>query len=411
MKKFLIFVFIFVSILLYSNEITLEYLIDKGLKNSLDIKYDKLDLKSEKINLITSYLSLTPSASVSASKNYFNGKESLISSGFSLSESFSWNDGRYFSIKNAIISKKNGELNFIQRKRDFIYNLFLKYISILKAQNNLKILKKNLEIEKETFKQTKLKFESGMINKLEFKQAEFSLLSMQINLKTAKDDLKNKRYDLFSYVGINDNGNPLKDINFDISFPDSIQIIDNNDIKIEKNSLKMSKLSLTQQKLNLYPNLSVSFSYSYSSVPPYDFTRFNKYSKSHSVGIGFSYGIFDIPSKHLNYSLAKRRFRLKQLQYQKKIKDYKNDMKHYIEDFKSSVETFKLEKQKLKMSEDNFKMAKEKFNAGFISFYDYDKSKIDFMRAKISYNNMYYDLVMKKAALYMKMSQKIFGKW
>ncbi len=412
MRKLLILILIFTVISVFAKEITLNYLIEKGLANSLDMKKENINLKSSEINLITSYLTLLPSASVSASKSYYNGEENLISAGFSLGESVSWNDGRYFSIKNAILNKKNSELNFHQNKRNFIYNIFSKYISILKAQKNLEILKDNIKIQKRVVAQTKMKFEGGLVDKLSYDRAKLSLLSMELDIKKAESNLDNLRYELFTYVGIEDSGEKLKDI--DISFEkdfNNIEIKENNSIKINKNNFEMAKMSLLQQKLSLFPSLSVNFSYNYSSSYPYDFLRFDKYEESHSIGINFSYGIFDIPSKQLDYSLAKRKFHLTKLQLDKDIKDYKNTVKHLIDDLKQFQETLKIEKEKLDLSEKNYLIAKEKYKAGLLSLLEYDNNKIDFIRAKLDYNNSYYDYLMKIAYLDMTLSKKIFGKW
>jgi len=412
MKKLILILFLFIPFVLFSQKITLEYLIDKGLQNSLDIMQNENDLASQKTNLITSYLTLLPSASVSASKSYPNGEENNISAGFSLGESFSWNDGRYFSIKNAIISKKNAELNFQNKKRNFIYSIFSKYIAILQAEKNLEIQKENLKIQKNLLERTKLKYESGEANKLDYQQAQISFLSMKIDINKAKNDIENLRYDLFSLVGIEDEKQSLADIRFDINKLPEIKNFDkNNEIKIEKNNLIISELSLLQQKLNLFPSLSVGFSYNYSSSPYYDFLNFDNYMKSHSISISFSYGLFDIPTKKLNFNLAKRRFYLQKLFLDKKIKDTKNEVSKMKKDLEALYQTYRMQKEKLSLAKENFKMAKEQYDAGYISLLDYDRSKIDFMNSKISYNRTYYNIILKLGQIDMKLSQKIFGKW
>ncbi len=412
MKKLILILFLFIPFVLFSQKITLEYLIDKGLQNSLDIMQNENDLASQKTNLITSYLTLLPSASVSASKSYPNGEENNISAGFSLGESFSWNDGRYFSIKNAIISKKNAELNFQNKKRNFIYSIFSKYIAILQAEKNLEIQKENLKIQKNLLERTKLKYESGEANKLDYQQAQISFLSMKIDINKAKNDIENLRYDLFSLVGIEDEKQSLADIRFDINkLPEIKNFEENNEIKIEKNNLIISELSLLQQKLNLFPSLSVGFSYNYSSSPYYDFLNFDNYMKSHSISISFSYGLFDIPTKKLNFNLAKRRFYLQKLFLDKKIKDTKNEVSKMKKDLEALYQTYRMQKEKLSLAKENFKMAKEQYDAGYISLLDYDRSKIDFMNSKISYNRTYYNIILKLGQIDMKLSQKIFGKW
>jgi multidrug efflux system outer membrane protein len=412
MKKLILILFLFIPLVLFSQKITLEYLIDKGLQNSLDIMQNENDLASQKTNLITSYLTLLPSASVSASKSYPNGEENNISAGFSLGESFSWNDGRYFSIKNAIISKKNAELNFQNKKRNFIYSIFSKYIAILQAEKNLEIQKENLKIQKNLLERTKLKYESGEANKLDYQQAQISFLSMKIDINKAKNDIENLRYDLFSLVGIEDEKQSLADIRFDINkLPEIKNFEENNEIKIEKNNLIISELSLLQQKLNLFPSLSVGFSYNYSSSPYYDFLNFDNYMKSHSISISFSYGLFDIPTKKLNFNLAKRRFYLQKLFLDKKIKDTKNEVSKMKKDLEALYQTYRMQKEKLSLAKENFKMAKEQYDAGYISLLDYDRSKIDFMNSKISYNRTYYNIILKLGQIDMKLSQKIFGKW
>lgn len=413
MKKKITLLLIILPIIIFADTYTLDFLISQGIMHSFDMQSEELNLQSAETDMLTTYMTLLPSANISANKNYSNKEWQLISSGFSIGESVSWNDYRYFSIKQKLRDKKNAKLSYSEKKKRFVFNVFSKYVNVLKAQKNLNILKENYKLQEKTKNSMKIKYESGNASLLDFKQTEISLLSDRIKINDAENDLDNMRYELFSFINIKDEKKELEDISINIKDVniDSIVFAENNSIKISKNNFKNKEISLLQQRLNLYPSLSLSMSYNYSSTYPYDFLNFNKYKSSYSMGISFSYSIFDIPSKKLNYAQSKRMLHFQDLQLNKDISDQKQKFEQLKKDLLSLKKSYLLEKQKLTLAENNFELAQDQFNLGYISLLDFDKNKISLMNSKISFNNTYYDIISKIENLKLQISSKVLNKW
>ena len=413
MKKILLTILFVLPIMIFADTYTLDNLISEGLKNSFDMQNEEFNLESAKTDVTTSYLTLLPSGSLSANKSYSNDEWNLISSGFSMSQSVAWNDSRYFSITQTLKNKESANLSYIDRKKRFVFDLFSKYINVLKTQKNIEILKENYALQEKTTNRIKIKYKTGNAALLDVKQSEISLLSYNIEITDAESKLDNMRYDLFSFINIEDKGKEFEDIKIDVENVNINNIFfkKNNTIKISQNNFENQKLSLLQQKLNLFPSLSFSTSYNFGSTYPYDFLNFKRYQSSFSMGISFSYSIFDIPFNNLNYARSKRKLHLQYLTLGKSISDEKIRFIHLKKDLRSLKKSYLLEKQKLTLAEDNFELAQAQFNLGYISLLDFEQNKINLINSKLTFNNKYYDILTQIENLKLQISSEILNEW
>ena len=408
--KILFSLLILLPIICFAEQYELDDLIEIGLENSYDIKNQDLSHKNTISSLRSSWLGLLPdiTANASAGKNIIkNETDWSRSSGISLSKSISWDDQTYFSIRLANINKKNSDLNMQNMKKYIAFNVFSKYISILEAQKSLQIQEKNLLLQKKITEQIQVQYDSGDKSLLDLKQSEISLLDYEIAVAEYENDLKKARKNLFLYLNIEDEGLEFSEPDFVIS-DQEIEYSENIDIQTKRNDLKSSKLSLFQDKLNFFPDLSLTFSYSYDNDSYFDFSN---YDDSHTLSLNAFYPISDLLERRESYSRAKNNLKISEIDLQEKENDLKNDYENLLNDIQTLKKSYELYKEKKDLAAENLEMAQKQFQLGIISLLDFDRAKIDFQNAELSYINKHYELMRKQEEINFKLSHKILGKW
>ena len=409
-KIIIILLSVLIPILLISKEYTLDEAIELGLKNSLDILAQEIQVENSKANLHNTYLDLLPSLSVQSSKNNNDGEWNNISASLNISESVNWNDYRYFSIKKSLLNNKKTALSLEDRKKEYVYNLFNKYITIIETEKNNEIQIKNFDIQKKIFNQVRIKYENGNESLLNFKQSKISLLESEINVEETKNRLETLHKDFINFLNIEDKNIRLVEPQLSANF--SVKQFKNN-LQIKKNlfDIELTKFSLLEEKLNLYPNFSLGASYGYANNYNTDFMELDNYDDSYSFSLSFSYALFDLADKKLSYTNSKRNYRLQQLNFDNLVKENRTDYEILIDNIETSQKTLKLYEQKLELAQENMQRAQEQFQLGLIDLINLEETKITLLNSELQYNQKYYDLIRKREELNLLLSEKILGKW
>ena len=411
--KILISLLILLPFICFAEQYELDNLIEIGLEKSYDIKNQDLSHKNTISSVRSSWLGLVPdiSANASAGKNIIkNETDWAKNSGISLSKSVSWDDQTYFSIRTANINKKNSDLNLQNMKKYIAFNVFSKYISILEADKSLQIQKKNLQLQEKITEQIQVQYDSGDKSLLDLKQSEISLIDYEIAVAEYENNLKKARKNLFLYLNIKDEGLEFSEPDFVIS-DQEIEFTENINIQTKQNDLKSSKLSLLQDKLDFFPDLSLTYSYSYDNDATNSYFDLSKYDDSHSLSLSASYPISYLLERRESYSRAKNNLKMSEIDLQEKEHDLKNDYENFLNDIQTLKKSYELYQEKKNLAAENLEMAQKQFQLGIISLLDFDRAKIDFQNAELSYINKHYELMRKQEEINLLLSKKILGKW
>ena len=393
---------------MFAQTYNLDELIELGLENSYDMQTEKLNMKDSKAALRSSWYPVLPSFSTSATRSNSNGDWNDPSASISLGETIYLDDSRFFSIRNAHLTRENDLLDYENSKKKFVNSVFNNYISVLQAQKNLEIQSQYFELQKKIKEQIQIKFDTGEKSSLELKQSEINLIESKIDLQESTIRLKKSRKNLFALLNSEDEGFELSEP--ELNEAEEINKINNNiDRRKNDNYIQSSGLNKVQSLLNIFPTFSAGYDLGYSKQD--DILKLSDYDYSWGLSFIASYNFTGIMDNYENFVKAKHNLKRTKFSADKFGKDLKIQSENLIEDYETTQTTFEMHKEKMKLAEENLLMAQERFNLGMISLTELDQIQLDFMNSQKSYNNTYYSLMILREDINLLHSNKILGKW
>lgn len=289
----------------------LDQIIRIGLDNVLDYKLELLNSKYSEQQMTQSVIDLFPSVSASYSYAY-SGRESFFDLprntvkdntmdviddarlSYSISKTFSLNDQSIFGYMTSKNDLKQSKISETQKKKDVVYSILSKYLTVVEGQNALKIRQENLKLEQKVFQETKMLFDTDRKTSLDLKQAEISLINAKISLNEQVNSYRKQREDLLHYIGLPVDSVYFSDPEVEIktSAPDYTE---SNNMKMSELQLKNRKLTTLQNSLSIIPSLSLSYNFSESADYEQinDFMGLNIKDGGFSIGLSLSYNFTD----------------------------------------------------------------------------------------------------------------------
>ena len=233
---------------------------------------------------------------------------------------------RKLEIQIAREKLENSKLLFKSKLKDLYLEVLKTYYRIQAGFEEIKVAEKSLDISKITLQEAKTKLDSGIGNKLEVLEAQTQLDRDQIKLVKKLGELKKNKNSLSKILNIKSKINikeeNAKEINWlwEYNLEKSLEeaIKNRYDLKIKKkiiainNNESLVVLSEKKPRFSLYNKYSVSNSRGESGVSSPNYKNKTD-SYSNSVGINFSWNIFDGGLIKQNYlSLQEKNIELKE---------------------------------------------------------------------------------------------------
>ena len=393
----------------------LEDLINHGLKNSSSIISSQNTIYNTRDNHSNYILDLLPSANYSTSYTNPSSFDSYYSSGLSISKSVSLNEPMYFNLKRSNLEKKIVEYSHENLRKKIALDILYNYIDIVQTEKNIIITEENLKLQRRIFQQVKIQYDNDRKTIYDVQQSQIDTLNTYIQLIDLNNSLSKQRENLFFIIKLDDYGYPIQQYDFNIENDDTHVDSQTNSLSIKGSELRLekSKFSLTQQYLNLYPRLSLSYSWSTSlSNKNFDeLFKFNSYKDSGTLSLNLSYPLFNHFEQGLNYRIAKRNFSTEELNLIYLKDETNQQISQAQRDYERLLKTYELFQQKHSLSKVSLDIAEERFRLGVISNLDLDKARLQYLDAEYQLVNRFYSLIRKQEELKYIKSEKILGIW
>ena len=360
---------------LYYPSMTSSYQISNSFSNTID------DSKAKAYDLSLSgfvpELGMSYSTTLLSSTEYAEPEPSSFSGSTSYSLSFNLLKDFGPRVGSVVFDRADMSVDISKiNTLNTLYNQFLSlltnYASAYASQRNLEITKKSERLNKADLKKSKNLYREGKIPKL-------SLLSIQAQSQQVRSDvlsqqrsLRSTFTNLYTIASIDTEKNninfykelePLPVKLFDDSIIKSListQVdfskLDNLEYKSAKISLELNKLDILQAENELYPNLSLNYSYNGSSNISRSQSGFfpddnfgNTISVSLSMPIGF------VSQRH-NYNSVKASMKSTQIS----LKQLKRRL---LRDWENLKDQYELLSEQVKIGKDLLQAAKDRYQA------------------------------------------------
>ncbi|MFC2130922.1 TolC family protein [Bacteroidota bacterium] len=277
-----------------------------------------------------------------------------------------------------------------------IRNLVNTYFEALKLQQQLKILKENIDISRDRLYRTKDAYELGTALKVEVYKAEVDInVDSSIYLQT-KLAYKNMTRNLNYILGRNITND--FELNEAVGFSEYLDFDElksgtfDNNTSINKSiwERKISELDYEMINSMYYPR--VIFQTGYSFLRNESGGGFMTLSQSNGFNIGMnaSWNLFDGNKTSIQSQNAEVNMMINDIKYDDIKKQIELNLLNAYDTYTRRRELLNLEESNLKTSEENFNRSKELYQLGQLTSIEFRDSQVNLMNAKKRINEAEY---------------------
>ncbi|MBI4802024.1 MAG: TolC family protein [Elusimicrobia bacterium] len=397
MKKTLLpLLFVFFSVLpLTAQENPLELswadCVRQALANNPGLNARKLAIEQNKYLYLAGYNSYLPRISISHSLARSGGVSSIASNsvGFSLSASEPLFDlGAMSSIRTSKLNYDRTFYDYRIESASLRQSLYSAFISLIVAQEQIKVNKKILDLREQNARLIGLKYESGMESRGNMMYA-FALYELsKSDLQKSERSLETARRTLLKNMGLS--YYPPVAARGELTVPEyrlkaeDLNLENIPQVASQKANIEIYKEKLFSIKTDRYPSLSASQSLSWSGVSEFPGDR------SWSMGLSLSLPLFAGGITYYPNSVNAARLALKSAQESlRSLKiSLENDIMSAYGDFLNSRDTAIANVNMLNANEERYKESQIKYMAGQIRFLDLaniEQSMVDAQQNHLRY--------------------------
>ena len=413
MKIFNLVVYLFCGINLMgqSNLLSLDQAIMEGVQNNLGIKMIKQDEEIAEINNhwvnAGAYPEIIASMNPSISSNNLDQK---LSNGTNIHSNnvlfknsnadlkLNWNvfNGfKVFATKEKLKQLQDiGSLNVKQSINELIYNIILTYTDILRLQEQIGVVKEQINIADIRLGIQQKKFDLGTTGKPELIAAQIDhneLLNLQLNLTR---DQQNKKSLLEHLMG--------RTVEDKRQIQDSIQLIPLaplNDYLIQLSNqspellmaykdLEITKLNKKEINALKYPNVNLIAAYNFNrSQNEAGFSLLNQSYGPQGL-INISIPIYNGGYIHRHSRVADLQIRKKEISLEELLDNSRMILRQNYQSYLSLIEQIEITKKNLALAQENLNIAVQKLQFQSIGIVEFRQIQFDV----IEINTKLYDL-------------------
>ncbi len=284
--------------------------------------------------------------------------------------------------------KKAGFINFKASVDTNVQAVLSTYYNIVRQQQVLGVIKRNIVISAERVKIAREKKEVGSGSKFDLLSAQVDLNDDKSSLLRGEQDLSALKIQLNRLLGMRGEQ--------DFSVVDTIAIDSSLSLESLKSDLKErnSDLLLAMQRKNsanidlalakseLYPTISLNMSYNYvKSESQAGFVKSNQ-NNGINYGVTASFSIFNGLDTRRKIENAKISIESSGFIYNKVEDQINADLLNTFKQYKNSLELVRLETENLKVAEENVDIALERLRLGNITPLDFREAQNKMLTTK-----------------------------
>lgn len=396
---------------------SLNELIDFALQNKISVQTAYLDERIGEEEIASSLSGWLPQINANAGYNYQMQIPSnvigdqVIKMGQKHSSSLAFQAEQALLRPDLMFAKKTADLyreNFQQIIEDEKINTVVQvskaYFDILTAEEQIKIIKENIARLSRQLNDAKARYNTGLVDKTDFKRAQISLNNAHADLKKLNEQ-KTYKYNYLKYlintdplVEIDLSPNKVEDLEGQIHL-DTTEYLQTNS-RIEYKQLltqkELQKANTQYERWNFLPRLSAFANYQM------DFrnnTFSEVYSKSFpSSVLGLSLNIPIFQGGKRVHDIRKSQLQEERIDWE--IQNLENNIQtEYsaaLTNYKASVVDWKNAKQNVDLSEEVYNTIKLQYDEGIKTYLDLMTAETDLRTSQINYLNALYTILSSK---------------
>lgn len=409
MLRFLICLMVF-AVPFSGYALTVDEAVDLALKGNNTIKNKMSIVEARDYEAKNAMLIFYPSVGVSYNYGYNwddlttagKGTQNYDASSATLSATLNLFNG--LNDKNAVdvarLNKDRASTDLNSSNQDIILQARSYFISVLKAQSNLKVAEENLQLLMRQKRDAQISADNGLIAKNDLLQVDTYLASAELQRINAASALTVARQALENTI----NRSLNKDEVLTEPVMNNVKLVDENALRemMFKNNSQIQSLeqgyllslkSENMAKRTLYPRVDLRASYSIYGDDMLAWSGSMQKDSSAAVGVTASWNVLDAFAGY--YSSRGKKKETMALGYT--IADTKQAMSlqlsQAIENHLTALATLKQSEISVKSAEENFRVIKNRYDQSAATMTDLLNASVLLNQAKVAKSNAVYDVI------------------
>ncbi|MGB8657958.1 MAG: TolC family protein [Candidatus Zixiibacteriota bacterium] len=315
----------------------------------------------------------------------------------------------WVGLKAAKISKLQAQKNMQKTEEETYYDVSEAYYKALIIQKQLNNLKVVLAVSEQSLKSTELKYENGLVKKIDVDKIKVSYNSTNSQMQQTELNYKQFLNNLKYVMGMPaDSTMVLSDSLFEIEPTDSESSYSNEkylenriDYQLQKINLSLQTVDKTNNIAAYLPTLSLYANYNYQAMrSEFDFLKSGKqWYRNSAVGLQLKIPIFSgfqrlskVSQSQLNIEKAKENIKLKE-------QSIKVEISNYEIQYRTALDNIENEKENLALAESVYRSTQQEFKQGTSSSLDLVQAESSFRETQNNYYNKLLNLYTAKLDL------------
>lgn len=301
---------------------------------------------------------------------------------------------------------------YISSMEDIAVQVTNLFFDVLSAQYDYKQSLYSMKDREKLLDIARKRLELGTTTKSEVLQLELSLQNAKVTLDQDKLSLDSKRYDLFSYLMMND------DSGIELALPPSInnlwlspevvvdKALSNSVHQMEQQITRLeAEKNLAQAKANRGIQVTLSGEIGFAKSDERFFDAYGRLKDNEIVGLTISMPIFDWGMGRGKVKVAKAQLDVTRTRLEQEHKNYIHDLRRKVLQFNSRPSQYSNAIKAQEIAEERYGIAVSRFEAGTTSVTELNTALSEMESANRQYITMLHNLwsdyyAIRKATLY-----------
>lgn len=368
---------------------TLRECIDYAIANNIEVKQSEINVKSTREDLMQAKASKLPSLGFSSAQNFTaqkneNSNGDFISKGsysgsYALNTSITLYNGGKLSQnqKQQNIAVKIDELSLDERQNSIEMSVTQAYLEILYANENLKTLKKSVELSEIQTKRTKALYEAGAKSSVDYAQMEAQLSTDKYQLTVGENNLSQSILTLKQLleIDVNEEFSPHFPNPEELSVPEELPELKSvyeaalegrPEVKSSILQIESAKVGEKIARADYLPSLTASASIGTGNISGTNYSLYNQFENklNENVGISLSIPIFSKRSTKTAVNKAQYQIDMAELSSVNVKKTLLSTIESLYQDASSAQGRYKAAVENMKYTELSYTQVQEQYNEG-----------------------------------------------
>lgn len=399
-----------------SNEATLDDLINYALSNQIEVKQAQLDREIGEREIASALSGWFPQINANGSMTHFmqlptanvNGQNIAMGQRNTAALTFQAdqaiiNPGLFQATRAAKYIRQQNDLNLESSRINTVVDVSKAYYDILTSEEQINIIQENIARLNRQYTEANARYETGLVDKTDYKRAQISLNNANAELKTAMEFRKYKYDFLKTLLGMN----PSAAISLSFANQDmeSNVLMDTTEVvnmanRVEFQQLQTLKdiqeLNTQYQRWQFLPRLGAFANYGLNYRNNNFGDMFGNNFPQSSVGLSLSFPIFQGGKRIQEIrksELQESRIDLDIVNLENQIgAEYSAAMANY----RSNINEWRNAKENVELSEEVYNTIKLQYDAGVKTYLELMTAETDLKTSQLNYLNSLYAVLASK---------------